>query len=124
MGQEIMIPDTDNMMRMGANLIKSGFLPASITRPEQAFAIILAGSELGIGPMESLRQINIIQGKPTLSVQLMLALAYRKVKGFACQITVSDNSQCKLTMIREGMNPYEHTFTIADAAKLGLTVKD
>src|SRR4030095_13742063 len=58
-------------------LVKTGFLPQSIKTPEQAMAIILTGREWGIGAMAALNTINVIQGKPTISPQLMLGLINR-----------------------------------------------
>ena len=40
-------------------------------RPEEAFAVMVYGSELGIAPMAALRSIYIIEGQPTCSAQLM-----------------------------------------------------
>jgi hypothetical protein len=40
-------------------------------------AAILTGIELGIGPMEALRSIHMIEGKPTMSAEMMLARAMR-----------------------------------------------
>ena len=58
-------------------LVGTNFLPQSIKTPEQAVAIILQGRELGIPTMAALGTINVIQGKPTISPQLMLALINR-----------------------------------------------
>jgi hypothetical protein len=65
----------------GETLVKSGLLPQSIKTPEAAVVIILKGRELGIPPMEALNSISVIQGKPTVSPQLMLALIYRSGLG-------------------------------------------
>ena len=40
-------------------------------------AAMLQGHELGIGPMASLSQIAVINGKPCMSAQLMRALVHR-----------------------------------------------
>jgi hypothetical protein len=78
------------MMKQAAILRKSGFLPAAIKTDAQAVAIIQAGRELGLGVMEALRSINVIQGKPTLSAELMAALALKRVPGarLRCEVAV------------------------------------
>ena len=53
-------------------LLKSKFLPTAYTTPEQVLTVMLKGAELNIPPMEALSGIHIIQGKPTVSPQLML----------------------------------------------------
>lgn len=52
----------------------TGFVPAAFRgKPDDVLAAILSGRELGIGPMQSLRQIHIIDGRAALSADLLLA---------------------------------------------------
>lgn len=44
---------------------------------ERVLAIVLAGRELGIGTMASLRGFHLVEGKPAMSAQLMLALCLK-----------------------------------------------
>jgi hypothetical protein len=54
-----------------------GFVPkALLGRPPAVLATLLAGDELGLRPMESLRAIFIIEGKVTLSAEVARALIY------------------------------------------------
>lgn len=46
-------------------------------RPDQATAAMLFGRELGIGPMASVQEIDVVQRRPTLSATAMRALAQR-----------------------------------------------
>ena len=46
-------------------------------RPEAVLAIMLAGHEAGVEPMQSLQSIHIIEGRPAMSAQLMRALVMR-----------------------------------------------
>jgi len=112
------------MLEFATHLVKSGFLPAAIKTPEQAVAIILTGNELGIPPMQALRQIHVIQGKPTMSAELMLGFAYSRIPGFVCNITESSAERCVLQISRPNHAPYTHCFTIQDAKSMGLTGKD
>lgn len=50
----------------------SGLFP-DLQSEAQAFVKVMAGRELGIGPMASMMGINVIQGKVTLSANLMAA---------------------------------------------------
>ncbi len=43
-------------------------------RPDAVVAVVLAGHELGLGPMQSLQTIDLIQGRPSLSPEGMRAL--------------------------------------------------
>jgi len=50
------------------------FVPAAYRgNPEAVVAAILFGREIGVGPMQALRQINMIDGKPSLSADLMMS---------------------------------------------------
>jgi len=113
-----------NLLTFAEGLLKSGFLPAAIRTKEQAAAIILTGQELDLPPMLSLREVNVIQGKPTLSAQLMLTLAYTRIPGFRMNVIESTDTRCVMEFIRPGQKPYQHEFTSQDAEALKLLDKD
>lgn len=53
-------------------------VPTSLRgRPGDVLATILTGSELGLAPMQSLRALQIIEGKVTLSAEAQVALVRR-----------------------------------------------
>jgi len=104
-------------------LVKTGFLPQSIKTPEQAMAIILTGRELGIGAMAALNTINVIQGKPTVSPQLMLALINRSGQVENIQID-SGKDGATVTIKRKGRSAYTAKFGPAEAVAMGLNGKD
>ena len=121
---QAMAPATwTTMKEQAAVMIKSGFLPPSIRTPEQAIAIAMAGRELGIGFMESLRSINVIQGKPTISPQLMLALANRTGEIENIKIK-ADNDVAVVAIKRRGRDQHVETFGVNEATALGLITKD
>jgi hypothetical protein len=111
------------MKETATMLVKTGFLPQSIKTPEQAIAIILTGRELGIGTMAALNTINVIQGKPTVSPQLMLALIERSGQLEDIQIEVFGKG-IKCTMKRRGRSPHSEIFGEAEAAAMQLHGKD
>lgn len=113
-----------DLLTFSEGLLKSGFLPAAIRTKEQAAAIILTGQELDLPPMLSLREVNVIQGKPTLSAQLMLTLAYTRIPGFRMNVIESTDTRCVMEFIRPGQKPYQHEFTAQDAEALKLHEKD
>jgi hypothetical protein len=54
------------------------FVPKGLRgRPEAMLAAVLAGRELGLGPMASLRGIDMIEGSPHLSGETIMALVRR-----------------------------------------------
>lgn len=117
-------PQEWQMMRDQAGvMLKSGFLPPSIKTAEQCLALFLAGKELGVGFMESVRSINIIQGKPTISPQLMLALANRTGE-LKDQKIDADDKRAIVTITRKGRSPHTVEFGVKEATDLGLMTKD
>jgi len=104
-------------------LIKSGFFPRSVNTPEKVIAVMLAGRELGLPPMQSIRAISIVDGKPTLAAETMLALAYQRVPGLAVEVK-SSNEGATVTGNRPGGPSVTVTFSKADATAAGLLGKD
>lgn len=61
-------------MTMATTIASTPFVPEAYRgQPEAVVAAILYGREIGIGPMQALRQIHMIDGKPSLSAELMMA---------------------------------------------------
>jgi hypothetical protein len=111
---------------LASQLVKSGLLGRSVQRPEAAFAIILAGRELGLTAMQSLRSIHIIEGKPTLSSDLMAALVMRSPTCEYFQLVESTNTIARYVTKRVGAKNKETpmSFTWEDAKLAGVTNKN
>jgi hypothetical protein len=111
------------MKEQATMLIKTGFLPIAIKTPEQAIAIAMTGRELGIGMMEALRGINVIQGKPSVAPQLMLALSIRtgQMETYSMK---SDASGATVIIKRKGWPEHVAKFGPSEAKALGLSDKD
>jgi hypothetical protein len=102
-------------------LVGTGFLPAHIKTPEQAIAIMLKARELGIPPMYGLSNVTVIQGKPTCSAELMLALVYRDHGDRSMLIEQTDAGSCTITYRRRAWaQPSQYSFSMADAKTAGL----
>lgn len=110
------------MSQQSAALVKSGFLPQAINTPEKAIAIIMTGRELGIQPMQAFSTINVIQGKPTVSPQLMLALINRSGQLEDMQLE-TDEQGAVCTLKRKGRTAYTARFGPTEAAAMGLASK-
>jgi hypothetical protein len=109
-------------LALAKTLVDSGFLPRAITKPAQALAVILAGQELGLPPMQSLRQIHIVEGKPTLSAELMLS-QFKKRGGRAKWLETTD-AKAVLWLRHPNGDEHTQTWSIEDAKRAGLVGKD
>lgn len=117
------ITGVNDALELARHLLKSGMLPIAIKTPEAALVIILTGRELGIGPMMAFQKINVIQGKPTIAPELMLALARRQ--GLLEDLQIADDgTKCTVTIKRKGNSPVSVSFSMADAETQGLAGKD
>lgn len=100
----------------------SGFIPgAFVGKPANILCAITTGAELGIGPMQSLRSIHVVDGRPTLSAELMLSLAISA--GVRHRWLEQTSEVARLRLTRDGFEPHEHSFTFEEAKKAGLTTK-
>lgn len=67
--------DANQAHRIAQMLAKTSFVPASLRgKAEDITAALLAGQELGLQPMATLRSIDIIQGTPALRAHAMRGL--------------------------------------------------
>lgn len=75
------LPSTINWeseLRGATMLVKSGLVPKDIRTAEAALFVIMAGRDLGLSPVQSLRSIRPIQGKIEASADLQLGLYHRQ----------------------------------------------
>lgn len=108
---------------LGAMLVSSGFLPRDVNTPEKAVVIILKGRELGLEPMAALNGITVIQGKPTVSPQLMLSLI--NASGLLEDLKIESTDQgASVTMKRRGRTPHTERFGPREAQAMQLSGKD
>lgn len=65
----------DDVSKLAVAVAKSGLY--NVRGPDDAFVRIITGIELGISPMQSLRTIAVVSGKPVLDAALIAALCMR-----------------------------------------------
>jgi hypothetical protein len=104
----------------------SGMLPRAVKTPEQAMMILMRGRELGLTAMQSFASIHVIEGKTTMSAELVVAMVKRRrdlCRYF--QLIESDDDKATFETHREGNpRPTRLTFTFDQAKALGLSEKD
>ena len=104
--------------------INSRLLPPHIRTVDQAEIIVGIGKEIGLPPIAALRSISLINGVPTVSPAMMIALANSRNLIEDMKFQKSDDV-ATVTVLRRGRKtPHVETFTIQDAEKLGLLGKD
>jgi hypothetical protein len=103
----------------------SGMVPKSYEGNTGAVLVaIQMGSELGLSPMGSLQSIAVINGRPSIYGDAMLALV---VSRRDCEDVIESFDEKTMTATcmvkRSGRSPIERTFSMADAKTAGLMGK-
>jgi len=114
----------DDAWRLAKLVVASGLAPKAVRTPEAAVVMILTGRELGLTAMQSIRSIHVVEGKPLLSADLMLALCLRlpTCEMFACVETT--DALASFVAKRRGQPETRLSFSIEQARAAGLSGKD
>lgn len=111
----------DDVERLAKIACTSGLVSL---RPEQAAVILLTGHELGLSPMQSLRGIYVVNGKPVLSADMLVAVVRASGRCASWVVVESTEDRCTITTQRKGESATaSRTWTMADAKRAGVTGK-
>ena len=116
------------MIRMAEAMAGSNLLPTPYQRnPANLLVVLTMARELNIPPMQAINGINVIQGKPSVSPQLMLALIYNKYPNALIRISCNDKEQVVTVTMSRDKTDLENTtvhWSMQRAQQMGLTGKD
>ena len=109
----------EELERLCAAAAKTGFFGAK--SPEQALLIAMSGRDLGLSYSQALRAFHVIEGKPTLSADGMIAacLLRRDVCEYFRTLE-SSNERATVETKRAGSPPQKLSFSMDDAKRAGL----
>ena len=107
----------NDVMQLGPVLAQSGYFQDA-REASQAIVKVLAGQEMGFGPIASMVGVHIIKGKPAPGANLM-ASAVKSNPRYDYQIIKLADDVCTLAFFENGKKVGESTFTAADAQKAG-----
>lgn len=121
------IPRTvDEVSNLSDRFSKSSLVPEALrNKTADVFVTILAGQELGLSPMASLRGVHVVKGRPILAADTMVALVLGSGKAeYFRAVEVSDERVTYETRRVGNPEPQSATWTIADATRAGLMSND
>lgn len=100
------------------------FVPKSLRgSTEKVMAALLAGRELGLGPMTALAHVHIVEGRPALSAESKQALAVSA--GHTIDVVETNTEKCVVIARRAGSDrDVKVEWTMKDAQAAGLANKD
>lgn len=111
-------------MEAAKRYVDSGLLPSGIRTPQQALTIMAVGRELGIAPTYALRNIHVIEGKPTCSAELLIALVRRAYGQGAIRVRDATSDSCTVEYREQGWDGISRlSFSLDDAKRAGLAAK-
>ncbi|MFF0790417.1 hypothetical protein [Streptomyces spiralis] len=115
--------DAIAISNIAANIATTSLAGQYRGKPDEVTAVILAGHELGIQPMTSLKSIDVIQGQPALRAHAMRGLL--QSKGHEIELLEARNDYCKMRGRRKGADKWQEVEWDTDRARLlGLLNKD
>lgn len=97
------------------------FVPRALrNNPSAVMAAVFSGREVGLSPMASLRLVDIIDGSPSFSAELTVALI--RAAGHRIVLVEETDSACTIEGIRAGNDQDRMTLTYSlhDAERAGL----
>jgi len=124
-GVGAIVPRTiDEVARLAKMAAESGL--AKTTSPQAAGMLICAGLEIGLTPMQALLGMHMVEGRPTLAADTIVALVVRRTD--VCEYWRPIESTAERHTIetkRRGpeFQPVRRTWTMDDAKRAGLAGK-
>jgi hypothetical protein len=117
-----LIPQSlEEAFRVANAIAASSLAPRGLDRPEQILVAIMAGAELGLAPFQSLQSFAVVNGRPTLWGDGLMAVARSggvRVKEWIDGEGEAAVAHCEVT--RPEGEVIARTFAVADAKKAGL----
>ena len=118
--------DIDEIKRVAMMMVCSDFFQVGKDQTQAIAQIgvkILAGREMGYGAFASVQGIHVIQGKPTVSANLMAA-AVKAHPRYNYKVVEMTDDKVSIQFYEDGQPSGVSEFTKADATLAGLTGKD
>lgn len=123
----------NSLMKHADMLANSTVIPLALRKkPADIFVILQLGHELSLPPITALNRIHVIDGKPTLSGELILALIRQKFPAAVIKFETSDDADikkmwatCTMARCKEDMdNAFTSKWDFNKALKAQLLNKD
>ena len=115
---DLAIRNVDELARISGMMAKSKL--AGDDSPADIGIKIMAGRELGMGPVAAVQNIIVVKGRPTLKAQTWASLIKRH-PSYNYRVKSSTVDECSIEFHEMGEPVGVSTFTIDDAKRAGLS---
>lgn len=118
--------DFEELELVASKLAGSFLMPKHLKgRPEDVFATLMMGRELGLGYTTAINSVYVVHGKPALYSAAMVALIKASPSCAYWRVVEATDSSATVETLRNGTpEPERVTFTQADAKRAGYTSND
>lgn len=116
-GNGFSISSIDDVMRVAEIAKRSNYF--GIKSSEEAAIKLMYGIEMGLPALQALMGVNVIQGRPTMSANLVASLIKRSGR-YNYVISTWTERECVISFRDNGEKIGESSFTMEDAKRAGL----
>lgn len=117
--QGIKLTNISELERWCKIVAASQLAPKGVTSPQAIAVAVQAGLELGLGPVQALQSVAVINGRPVIYGDTALALAMAH-PDFLDIVEEVEGGVATCVVKRRGRSDTKRTFSEADAKKAGL----
>lgn len=122
-GFDLQPRDMDQAMRLADMLANSGMVPKQyVSNPQGTLVAMMMGNEIGLNPLQSLQNIAVINGKPSIYADALLALVQNHPKFGGHEESFDETTMTATCTVWRKGDEKKHTVTFsqADAVQAGL----
>lgn len=114
------LPMFEPVAKLAVDIAQTDFVPQGLRgKPAAITAAILYGREIGLGPIQSLQSVDVIDGHPAISAEMARALAL--AAGHELFVEESTTARCVVRGRRSNSREWvQITWTMDDAKRAGL----
>lgn len=124
--QGMRIDNVGGVYALASVVEKSGMAPTSLKTREQIFTAMMMGAELGLSPLQAIRNIGVINGRPSVWGDAQLSLVRRSgelvefVETYIGKPYDDDFAAVCKVVRKGGGGATEELFSVGDAKRAGL----
>lgn len=120
-----LLSNMDEAWKVAGMLAKSGLMPDALKgKPEDILVVLMTGAELGLSPMQSIREVYVVKGKGFVGALLRVALVKQSSQCIRWKLVESTEQVAVIETERRGEGVTRMQYALKDAERAGLLGND